>query len=140
MIESATARNTLFRFSISVRWGDMDAFGHVNNTRYLGYLEEARVRWLAGIPEIDIKSADLPVMAASTLNYRRPIEWPSEALIELFVDQLGNSSITISHRIVSGKDESVLYCDGHVVMVWVNAKTGKSVPLPEPVRVACLGC
>ncbi|MGH8025889.1 MAG: acyl-CoA thioesterase, partial [Pseudoxanthomonas sp.] len=50
--QAGSSRGLVARVAISVRWGDMDAFNHVNNAQYLRYLEEARVRWLAGIPGI----------------------------------------------------------------------------------------
>jgi acyl-CoA thioester hydrolase len=58
-------------------------------------------------------------------------------VVELFVDRIGNSSFTLGHRILSAKDDATLYCDGHVVMVWFDSRTGKSSPLPECVRSAC---
>lgn len=127
----------VFRTVISVRWGDMDAFNHVNNAQYLRYLEEARVQWLARIPGISLTDHIAPVLVASNVNYRQPIEWPNDIAIELFIGKLGNSSLTMGHRMLSSTDTSVLYSDGSVVMVWIDTQTGKSVPLPETVRAAC---
>lgn len=50
MSESAPAPKQLARIPMSVRWRDMDAMGHVNNAKYVSYLEEARVRWMLGVP------------------------------------------------------------------------------------------
>ncbi|MDR2872576.1 MAG: acyl-CoA thioesterase [Xanthomonadaceae bacterium] len=136
MTQSAAAPKILARVPIPVRWGDMDAFGHVNNTRYLGYLEEARVQWLTTIPG-SLQGHILPVIAAVHINYRHPIKWPNDLIVELFVDTLGSSSITVGHRIVSARDENLLYSDGHVVAVWMDIKTGKSTLLPEPIQAAC---
>ena len=47
---------------------------------------------------------------------------------------LGTSSVTIGHRIVSAKDDSVLYSDGNVVVVWMDTQTGHSAPLPTAIR------
>jgi acyl-CoA thioester hydrolase len=51
---------------------------------------------------------------------------------------MGNSSMTIGHRIVDAQDSNKLYCDGHVVMVWMDPATGKSVALPQPIRETAL--
>lgn len=126
----------VFRLSLPVRWGDMDAFNHVNNAQYLRYLEEARVRWLESLPGVTLRDRIAPVLAASTVNYRVPIEWPNEISVELFLDRIGSKSITVSHRMLSGSDGSVLYSDGHVVLVWVDSQTGQSVPLPDALRAA----
>jgi acyl-CoA thioester hydrolase len=77
-----------------------------------------------------------PVVANTNINYRLPIVWPNDIVVELFVERLGNSSVTIGHRIVDQQDNSKLYSDGNVVVVWMDTQTGKSAPLPEPVRNA----
>ena len=59
-------------------------------------------------------------------------------MVELFVEKLGTSSLTMGHRIVAAADSTVLYSDGSVVMVWVDTQTRNSVPLPEAVRDAVL--
>lgn len=127
----------LIRVPLSVRWRDLDAFNHVNNSKYLSYLEEARLRWMLTVPGMGLDEHVAPVVAASNLNYRRPIEWPGDVVIELFVERLGGSSLTIGHRIVDSRDGGVVYCDGHVVMVWIDRESGRSAPLPESVRAAC---
>lgn len=122
--------------AISVRWRDLDAFNHVNNSSYLTFLEEARLQWLKSLQGPWCSEEAMPVMAASELNYRRPIEWPAQLHIQLFCARMGNSSMTIAHRIVNAEDNEQLYCDGNVVMVWMNPATGKSVPLPQVVKSA----
>ena len=135
--EAHDAPVALIRVPLSVRWRDLDAFNHVNNSKYLSYLEEARLRWMLGVPGQGLDDHVAPVVAAAHLNYRRPIEWPAEVDIELFVERLGNTSVSIGHRIVDAHDESVLYCDGNVVMVWIDRGTGRAAELPVAVREAC---
>jgi acyl-CoA thioester hydrolase len=125
----------LFIASLGVRWRDLDAFNHVNNSNFLTYLEEARLQWLQHVRDWFSEDA-MPVLAASELQYRRPIAWPAALHIELRCTRLGTRSLTISHRIVDATDTSRLYCDGHVVMVWTNPVTGKPVPLPPTIREA----
>jgi len=136
-VESNQSPIALIRVPMSVRWRDLDAFNHVNNSKYLSYLEEARLRWMLGVPGQGLDDHVAPVVAAAHLNYRRPIEWPAEVDIELFVERLGNTSVSIGHRILDAHDESVLYCDGNVVMVWIDRGTGRAAELPVAVREAC---
>ncbi|SDX05429.1 acyl-CoA thioester hydrolase, YbgC/YbaW family [Lysobacter enzymogenes] len=134
---SAVAHTALIRVPLSVRWRDLDAFNHVNNSKFLSYLEEARLRWMVTLPGHGMDEHVAPVVAAAHLNYRRPIEWPNEIDVELFVERLGNTSLSVGHRIVGADDPSALYCDGNVVMVWIHRETGQPAALPEPVRAAC---
>ncbi|MEA9584277.1 acyl-CoA thioesterase [Xanthomonas campestris] len=126
----------LARVPISVRWRDMDSMGHVNNAKYISYLEEARVRWMLGVEGVAMTDRIAPVVAATNVNYKRPLVWPNDILVELFVERLGSSSVTIGHRILDQKDEGVLYSDGNVVVVWIDTQTGKSASLPDAVRAA----
>lgn len=129
-----TPKPLLARIPIAVRWRDMDSFGHVNNAMYVSYLEEARCRWLIDVAGIDMKGTELPVLVNSNVNYRKPIVWPGQVVVELTVDKIGSSSMTIGHRIVSDTDSTVIYSDGSVVVVWIDTTTGQSIPLPEAVR------
>jgi len=128
----------LFVAPIGVRWRDLDAFNHVNNANYLTYLEEARLQWLQHVPGW-FDEHSMPVLAASEVNYRRPIEWPAQLNVELFCERLGNSSITLAHRIVDSNDDA-LYSDGKVVLVWMDPASGKPVALPQSIRDAAEAC
>ena len=127
----------LARIAIPVRWRDLDAFNHVNNASYLTYLEEARLQWLGTLPGPWLDSASAPVLAAIQINYRRPIEWPEDLLVELSCLHLGNSSLRLGHRILAANATDTVYSDGEVVMVWVDRHSGKSAALPDAVRAAC---
>jgi acyl-CoA thioester hydrolase len=126
----------LARVPITVRWRDLDAYNHVNNANFLTYLEEARLVWLSGIGG-DWKTSEFsPVLAASEVNFRGQIEWPGELLVEVRCEKLGNSSLTLSHRITSADGEK-LFSDARIVMVWIEPESGRPVPLPPAVRDAC---
>jgi acyl-CoA thioester hydrolase len=126
----------LFSLDIEVRWRDLDSFNHVNNASYLGYIEEARVRWFKSLSEDWAGESAAPILAAINVNYRKPVGWPETLRVELFTERLGNKSLTLGHRIVSATLDDMLYVDGHTVLVWINSR-GQSVLLPETIRAAC---
>lgn len=123
----------VYTFRLAVRWRDLDAFDHVNNANYLTYLEEARVHWFRTLSADWGAMGSAPVLAASQLNYRAPIEWPDEVIVSLTIERLGNSSLTLGHRIES-TDGKVLHCDGNVVLVWIDRNSGQPVALPKALR------
>jgi len=126
----------LARVPVTVRWRDLDAYNHVNNSTFLTYLEEARLVWLAGIDGEWKTDEFSPVLAASQVNFRDQIAWPGELVVEVRCEKLGTSSLTLAHRI-SSADGQRLYSDASVVMVWIDPASGRSVPLPAAVRAAC---
>ncbi len=132
---STATPKILFRMPMALRWRDLDAFQHVNNSNFLTYLEEARIRWFESWQGEWVNDAIAPLLAAVQLNYRMPIPYPADVAVELFAEKVGNTSVTVGHRIVSG-DGATLYADGHVVMVWIDRASGRPVPLPEAVRSA----
>ncbi len=123
----------VFRYRIPVRWGDLDAFNHVNNVSYLRYLEEARVQWLRTLSSDWDGETAAPVMASVQHNFRAPINWPAEVDVTQTVERMGTTSLTVGHRIESS-DGTILHADGHVVLVWINRATGQPVTLPAVLR------
>ncbi|TWG88241.1 acyl-CoA thioester hydrolase [Luteimonas sp. J16] len=126
-------KTTLIRLPIELRWRDLDALNHVNNSNFMTYLEEARIRWFQSLGEPWMTDAVMPLLAAVQMNYRVPIPYPARVVVELSGDRVGNSSVTLGHRIAS-EDGTVLYADGHVVMVWIDRASGRPTPLPDAVR------
>ena len=126
-------RTALFRMPIALRWRDLDAFNHVNNSNFMTYLEEARIRWFESLDEEWVTERTAPLLAAVQMNYRVPIPYPAEVIVELFADRVGSTSVTIGHTIASA-DGTTQYADGHVVMVWVDRASGRPTPLPESIR------
>ena len=128
-------RLALYAMPLQLRWRDLDAFNHVNNSTFLTYLEEARIRWFESIGEAWVTEDFAPLLAAVQLNYRQPLPYPAEAEVSLFVDRVGTTSITIGHAIAS-PDGATTYCDGHVVAVWIDRHNGRPCPLPPAIRNA----
>ena len=130
--------HVVHRCILEVRWRDLDAFGHANNASYHGYVEEARVRWFRALSTDWANETAAPILAAVTMNYRRPLGWPGSIVVELFAERLGTKSVTLGHRIADAADANVVYADGNTVLVWVD-KSGATLPLPDSVRTACSG-
>ncbi|MCH2778114.1 acyl-CoA thioesterase, partial [Listeria monocytogenes] len=80
---------------IPVRWGDMDSYGHVNNTLYFQYLEEARVAWFETLG-IDLEgAAEGPGVLQSLHTYLKPVVHPATVVVELYAGKLGTSSLVL---------------------------------------------
>src|SRR3546814_14444641 len=95
----------------------MDAFNHVNNSTFMTYLEEARTRWFESLDEAWVTEQTAPLLAAVQMNYRVPIPYPAEVIVELFAARVGNSRVTIGPTIASA-DGGTVSAVGPVVMVW----------------------
>lgn len=136
-MSAAPAMLLLTTLTIPVRWRDLDAFNHANNSTYLTWIEETRLHWMTHLPGEWMNADYSPLLAAVHVNYRRAANWPGTVVVELYCERLGNTSVTLAHRIVDADDRNVLYSDGNSVMVWVDPATGKPVPLPAVIRAGC---
>jgi len=134
---SDAARRPLIAVPIALRWRDLDALNHVNNSAFLTFIEEARLKWFATLDGPWTAANFMPVLAAVQVNYRAQLSWPAELVVELYCERLGNSSLTIAHRIVDAADREKVYSDGSSVLVWVDPMSGKSIALPDVIRGAC---
>jgi len=107
-----------------IRWDDIDAFGHVNNAKYLTYIQEARFLW-APIVEM--------VVARAEVDYIAPIyEGGRFYDVNLWVEAIGNSSFTMGYEVVG--DNGVVHAKVKTVQVAVSMETKKSRPLTDKER------
>jgi len=127
-----------FSTTLDVRWGDVDSFGHVNNAVFLAYLEQCRSEWMSSVPCHWQEGETGPVVANVNINYRRPLYWPGRVKISLKPASPGRSSIKLESEIRSvpegDREKPVLYADATATLVWIDKKSGESVPLPGSIR------
>jgi len=117
-----------------IRWGDMDAMGHVNNTVYFRYMEQARISWFASlVPARDAWQSTGIVIVNASCNYKRPITYPGTVEAKLYVGAPGGSSVATFYELRVDADPEP-YADGAAVVVFVNMKTQKPTRIPDGIR------
>jgi len=132
------SRHVLVHTSIQpIRWGDMDALGHVNNTVYFRYMEQARIEWLETMAEdgADYRSGTGPVIVNASCTFLVPLVYPGDVEVRMYLSEPGRSSIGSHYELdCAGKRMA----EGDAKIVWIDLAGGRSVPLPDHVR-ATLG-
>src|SRR5690606_28996242 len=119
---------------LPILWGDMDSLGHVNNTVYFKYMEQARVSWVQQTSGSVGDAQAGPVIANAFFNFYRPLVFPGGLVVKLYVADPGLTSIDTFVTIERTDEPGSPYAAGGATLVWVNAETGRPVPLPEPMR------
>jgi acyl-CoA thioester hydrolase len=119
-----------------VSWGDMDAFGHVNNTVYLKYFESARIEYFAQIPAIGgfVAKDAIPVVATISCSFKKPVVYPDMLEMRVKVAKMGAASMEMTCDMVSSKVG--LAAQASCTIVMINPKKGGSVRIPEEWRQA----
>lgn len=132
--------NFVGSFRIAVRWGDMDAYGHINNTVYFRFFEQARVEWLLqqGFL-VSPREPQGPVIVHTDCTFLRPVTYPVEAVdVHIRAGQPGRSSFMSWYELYLADDETkTCYARGTAKTVWMDTSTGKSVLLPDWLRTLC---
>ena len=124
---------------IDLRWGDADAFGHVNNVVFFRYLEEARARVIPDSgPGSTILSGGL-VVAEQQLKSRAPLHYRKAPVqVGMTVDHVGGSSFRLACRVFDAQGGTV-YAEGFVALVTYNFTTGAPRKLSSDERAWLTG-
>lgn len=106
---------------LPVRWRDMDAFGHVNNSVFFSYFESARIAWWESITPEHISFQDTgPVVINAYCTFFKAIIYPETLFIKLYVGPAGRSSYECYYEIYSKENHELLYAEGSTKVVWVD--------------------
>lgn len=120
---------------IAVRSTEIDVNGHVNNAKYLEYLEWGREDWYEqfGLDYNTLKRMDIvTVVAHISADYRAEAVQNDRLSIKTWLDRVGNTSMTMKQSITNQNDLPVL--DASVVIVTVSASTHEKVRVPDALR------
>lgn len=116
---------------IPIRWGDMDAMGHVNNTIYFRYFEIARLDWIYQVgAAASPGAAEGPVIVNAFCNFLRQLEYPGDVRVRHYVANPGRSSFDTYLTIERTDEPGVVYAEGGAKTVWTDYAAKKSAPLP----------
>lgn len=129
-----TSRKLVHTTRMPIRWGDMDAMGHVNNTVYFRYLEQARIEWFTEAGCEPDPNGEGPVIINARCTFLRQLKYPGEIEVNTYVGAPGRSSFEMYHEIRRTDQKDVLSAEGAAKVVWVDLPSEKSAPLPQRVR------
>lgn len=120
--------------TVTMRWADNDAYGHVNNTIYYAWFDTAVNQWLVGEGLLDIDQGDpIGLVVETGCRYFAPLSYPGDVEVGLAVDRLGTSSVTYRLGVFAkGSEEPA--AEGHFTHVYVGRDTRRPQPLPEAWR------
>jgi acyl-CoA thioester hydrolase len=113
----------------------MDALGHVNNTVYFRYMEQARLEWLYAQQPHGYRATG-PVIVNASCTFLVPLVYPGEVEVRMYLGELGRSSIGSFYELWIGQTK---YAEGAAKIVWIDIVTGRPVPLPEHIAAPLRG-
>ena len=133
-IDIPDQKKLVFETHIAVRWGDMDAMGHVNNATYFRYMETARIDWFRSIGCVPDAQGEGPVIVNAFCNFYRQFEYPDEVLLKMYVSDPGRTTFESWATMEKVAEPGVACAAGGATTIWVNFPQQKAVGLPDWIR------
>ena len=133
-IEIPEDKKLVFESRQSVRWGDMDAMGHVNNAMYFRYLETARIDWFTAVGFRPDPQGQGPVIVNAFCNFYRQLEYPGDILVSLYVSDAARTTFETGATIEKLSEPGVMCAAGGATTIWVDFPRQKAVELPDWIR------
>ena len=124
---------SFFSIEINVRFRDLDAMGHVNNSVYLTYLEEARAAlWRALIGKRGLKEINF-IVAEITCKYKSPAHYGETLIVNVKLSRIGSKSFDFKYDILE-KTSGRLVAEANSVQVFYDYKKNKTITIPEHLK------
>jgi acyl-CoA thioester hydrolase len=127
-------KKLVFQMHIPMRWGDMDAMGHVNNATYFRYLETIRIDWLHSIGAVPQPNGHGPVIVNAFCNFYKQLEYPGDVLIKMYASDPGRTTFETWGTMERADQPGVIYAAGGATTIWVDFPNQKAVDLPDWMR------
>src|SRR5438067_2764686 len=121
------------RVPIQVRFGDLDALGHINNAVYLAYFEIGRMAYINQVLQVYRVGEIGFILAEMTVRYKAPGQLEEPLTLGLRVGELRNSSFTFEYALVE-TDTGKLIATGTSVQVWYDYQRGQVIRIPADIK------
>jgi len=133
-LELPEQKKLVFEMLIPIRWGDMDALNHVNNTTYFRYMETARVDWMRSIAAMPTPAGEGPVIVNAFCNFYKQLEYPGDVLIKLYTSDPARTTFETWATMARADRPDVMCAAGGATTIWVDFPKQKAIALPDWLR------
>ena len=122
--------------TITTRWSDNDAYGHINNVVFYRFFDTTVNRWLISVGALDIIASEtIGLVIETRCHYRKPLSYPQDIVVGMRLARLGNTSVTYDLAVFGAGDVEAA-AEGHFTHVYVARDAGRPVPVPAALRAA----
>jgi acyl-CoA thioester hydrolase len=127
-------KKLVYEMQLPIRWGDMDAMGHVNNTIYFRYMEIVRLDWLRSLGVKLDPTVEGLVIINAFCTFHKQFEFPGDIRVKMYVSDVGRSSFESWALMERADQPGTVYASGGATTVWVDFPKQKSLPIPGWLR------
>jgi acyl-CoA thioester hydrolase len=127
-------KKLVYEMSIPIRWGDMDAMNHVNNTLYFRYMETVRIEWMRSVGCQPDPGGEGPVIVNAFCNFYRQLEYPGDVLVKMYVSDPARTTFESWATMERAQAPGGICAAGGATTIWVDFPKQKAAPLPDWMR------
>lgn len=117
---------------VTLRWTDMDAYAHLGNSRFFDFMTDARVA-LSSFSIMNDLSKQYVIVDAQC-SYKKACYYPGNLIVTQYLEEIKNSSFTLSYTFAMEDQSHIICATGRVVMVCYDANLQKAVRVPDDIR------
>ena len=132
--ELPESKKLIYQMTIPIRWGDMDAMGHLNNTSYFRYMETCRIDWMHGAGCLPDSQGEGPVIVNAFCNFYRQLEYPDEVLVKMYASEQARTTFETWVTMERADQPGIVCAAGGATTIWVDFPKQKAKELPDWVR------
>ncbi len=127
-------KKKVHELQIPIRWGDMDAMGHVNNTLYFRFMETIRIDFFCRIGCLPNPQGQGPVIVNAFCNFYTQLEYPGDVLAKMYVSDPGRTTFESWCTLERVDQPGVIHAAGGATTIWVDFPQKKAVTMPDWMR------
>ncbi len=129
-------KNFPISVTIEIAWGDMDAFGHVNNIVFFRFFETARIRYFEeiGLTAYMKQTGIGPILAETSCKFKKPLFYPETIKVCTAVSQINESGFIMDYKIIDSFGETAALGEARIVIF--DYSSSKKIDMPEQIRTA----
>ncbi|MBA3592666.1 MAG: acyl-CoA thioesterase [Pseudomonadota bacterium] len=133
-IEIPESKKLVFEMRLPIRWGDMDAMGHVNNASYFRYLETVRIDWMYSIGCVPDPKGEGPVIVNAFCNFYKQLQYPGDVLVKMYASDPGRTTFETWGTMERSDQPGVICAAGGATTIWIDFPSQKAKTLPAWLR------
>lgn len=127
-------KKRVFESVIPIRWGDMDAMGHLNNTTYFRYMEGCRIDWMASVNALPNGADEGIVIVNAFCNFYRQLAYPGNVRLTMYTSDPQRTTFETWVTMERVDMPGVIAAEGGATTIWVDMAQQKAKALPHWLR------
>ena len=133
-LELPERKTLIYEMTIPIRWGDMDAMGHLNNTSYFRYMETCRIDWMRSAGCLTDAHGEGPIVVNAFCNFYHQLEYPGDVRVRMYGSDPARTTFETWVTMERTDEPGLVYAAGGATTIWVDMRAKKAVALPDWVR------